>query len=45
MIKNDRTGLKKWTKWKNTNKLLHDGWQGVKTGNTDAAGYCLMAKK
>lgn len=32
-------------KWKNTNKLLYEGWEGVKTGTTDSAGHCLMAKK
>jgi D-alanyl-D-alanine carboxypeptidase len=37
--------LKKYFKWKNTNKLLDDGWEGVKTGTTDTAGHCLMAKK
>ena len=32
--------LKKWT---NTNKLLTKGWEGVKTGHTTAAGYCLSS--
>ncbi len=31
-------------KWDNTNKLLatYNGMTGVKTGHTDAAGYCLV---
>lgn len=29
--------------WENTNKLLHQGFDGVKTGITDAAGPCLCA--
>ena len=29
--------------WENTNKLLDDGWNGVKTGVTTAAGPCLSA--
>ncbi|MCA9151588.1 MAG: membrane dipeptidase, partial [Planctomycetales bacterium] len=30
--------------WKNTNRLLSfDGYDGVKTGTTDAAGACLVA--
>ena len=30
--------------WENTNKLLfHDGFYGVKTGNTDSAGACLSS--
>lgn len=31
-----------WT-WENTNKLLQRGYEGVKTGVTDAAGPCLCA--
>jgi len=31
-----------WT-WENTNKLLQKGYEGVKTGVTDAAGPCLCA--
>jgi len=43
-IKNDRYGLATKRVWKNTNKLLEkEGWSGVKTGTTDAAGHCLMA--
>ena len=31
--------------WKNTNRLLAiDGYDGVKTGTTDAAGACLIAR-
>jgi D-alanyl-D-alanine carboxypeptidase (penicillin-binding protein 5/6) len=30
--------------WKNTNQLLDiDGYDGVKTGTTSAAGACLIA--
>ena len=29
--------------WENTNKLLDEGWDGVKTGITTAAGPCLAA--
>ena len=32
-------------KWVNTNKLLGKGWQGVKTGHTTAAGFCLASLK
>lgn len=38
-------GLSRKVIWKNTNKLLNDGWEGVKTGNTESAGYCLISKK
>ncbi len=32
-------------KWKNTNELLDiEGYDGVKTGTTDAAGACLVSK-
>ena len=31
-----------WT-WENTNKMLQKGYEGVKTGVTDAAGPCLCA--
>jgi serine-type D-Ala-D-Ala carboxypeptidase (penicillin-binding protein 5/6) len=27
--------------WQNTNKLLEEGWEGVKTGVTPSAGACL----
>ena len=29
--------------WKNTNKLLAKGFDGIKTGVTDSAGPCLAA--
>lgn len=29
--------------WNNTNKLLWEGFEGVKTGNTSSAGPCLCA--
>ncbi len=34
----DNTG-----KWENTNKLLSEGWSGIKTGITPNAGPCLAA--
>ena len=37
----DYTGTEKVFKWKNTNKLLAKGYNGVKTGVTFAAGPCL----
>lgn len=42
---NERFGLARKQVWKNTNKLLSKGWDGVKTGTTDTAGHCLMAAK
>ena len=30
-------------KWQNTNKLLNEGWSGVKTGVTKSAGPCMSA--
>ena len=37
---------KKLTKiWQNTNILLKDDWEGVKTGQTVAAGNCLASLK
>jgi len=41
---NNRYGLTRKIYWKNTNKLLWKGWDGVKTGMTETAGNCLMAK-
>ena len=32
-------------KFVNTNLLLKDGWEGVKTGQTTAAGNCLASVK
>ena len=29
--------------WENTNKLLEDGWSGIKTGITNKAGPCLCS--
>ena len=29
--------------WKNTNKLLQHGFDGIKTGFTEGAGLCLCA--
>lgn len=29
--------------WENTNRLLWQGFQGVKTGSTMPAGYCLAS--
>lgn len=29
--------------WENTNRLLEDGFDGIKTGITDTAGPCLAA--
>ncbi len=31
--------------WKNTNKLLERGWEGIKTGYTVSAGNCLASFK
>lgn len=31
--------------WKNTNKLLERGWEGIKTGQTIPAGGCLASVK
>lgn len=45
MIKNDRYGLSSRRCWRNTNRLLDKGWEGVKTGTTDSAGPCLMSLK
>ncbi len=37
-------GVKRRLTWKNTNQLLGtDGYDGVKTGTTNAAGSCLVA--
>lgn len=34
---------KGWIKWENTNKMLWQGWDGIKTGVTPNAGPCLAA--
>ena len=44
-IKNERYGLTRKAIWKNTNKLLEGGWLGVKTGTTESAGHCLLARR
>ena len=31
--------------WKNTNVLLKEVWEGIKTGQTVAAGSCLASLK
>lgn len=37
-------GYKRNLKWENTNRLLGiDGYMGIKTGTTDAAGACLVS--
>jgi D-alanyl-D-alanine carboxypeptidase (penicillin-binding protein 5/6) len=39
-----KSGYERNVVWKNTNRLLGiDGYLGVKTGTTDAAGACLIA--
>ena len=38
------SGIEKgWLKWENTNKMLWQGWDGIKTGVTPNAGPCLAA--
>ncbi len=38
------SGYRRVIVWKNTNRLLEiDGYEGVKTGTTDAAGACLIS--
>lgn len=32
-------------RWWNTNNLLNKGWEGIKTGQTAAAGSCLSSLK
>lgn len=44
-LRNERYGLSRRVLWKNTNRLLESGWEGVKTGTTETAGHCLMAKR
>lgn len=38
----DRGGEDKEFEWKNTNKLLKKGYNGIKTGITQSAGPCLV---
>lgn len=33
----------KWGPYENTNRLLEDGFDGIKTGITETAGPCLAA--
>ena len=35
--------MKDVLKWENTNKMLWEGWTGIKTGITPNAGPCLAA--
>jgi len=38
------TGYKRNIVWRNTNQLLRtEGYDGIKTGTTSAAGYCLVS--
>ena len=38
------TGYKRNIEWKNTNQLLKiEGYDGIKTGTTDAAGSCIVS--
>lgn len=38
-------GYRRNLKWKNTNELLDiEGYEGIKTGTTDAAGACLVSQ-
>ena len=39
----DRQGIPRIATWQNTNLLLSRGYEGMKTGVTDAAGPCLCA--
>lgn len=34
---------KNYGRWSNTNKLLWEGFHGIKTGNNESAGPCLVA--
>lgn len=45
VIRNDRYGLERKAEWRNTNKLLWKGWEGVKTGTTENAGPCFLGKQ
>jgi D-alanyl-D-alanine carboxypeptidase (penicillin-binding protein 5/6) len=43
-IARGQAGYSRNVKWENTNRLLEiDGYDGVKTGTTDAAGACLVS--
>jgi len=39
----DEANIYRKAKWQNTNKLLNEGWDGVKTGVTQSAGPCMSA--
>lgn len=39
----DEMNIYRKAKWVNTNKLLNEGWDGVKTGVTQSAGPCMSA--
>lgn len=41
---NEKVGISRKMVWKNTNKLLWKGWEGVKTGTTENAGHCFIGK-
>jgi D-alanyl-D-alanine carboxypeptidase (penicillin-binding protein 5/6) len=44
VVRNERYGLERRLTWRNTNKLLWKGWEGIKTGTTENAGPCLIGK-
>ncbi|CAD8088345.1 unnamed protein product [Paramecium sonneborni] len=39
----DEEGFTRDAMWENTNKLLYQGFRGIKTGNTSVAGPCLAS--
>jgi D-alanyl-D-alanine carboxypeptidase (penicillin-binding protein 5/6) len=42
---NGKSGYKRNVIWNNTNRLLEiEGYDGVKTGTTNAAGCCLVSR-
>ena len=45
VVDGEPTVAKEWLKWDNTNKMLAEGWSGIKTGITPNAGPCLAASK
>ena len=40
-----KKGNERTVHWRNTNQLLSQGFEGMKTGTTYLAGYCLAAVK
>ena len=44
-VRNERFGLSRKVVWRNTNRLLEAGWEGVKTGTTESAGHCLVGRR